>query len=114
MRMGSGRQEKRGQGLTLIEVIVILAVLVILVALLVPSTVQILTGARRDVTLDEMENLQRAMIGDPNVKSAGVRSNFGYLGDMGNLPLTLDNLVTQATQPAYAFEMGRASCRERV
>ena len=105
--MGSGRQEKRGQGLTLIEVIVILAVLVILIALLVPSTVQILTGARRDITLDEMENLQKAMIGDPNKQSAGVRSNFAYLGDMGNLPSTLDDLVTQGAQPAYAFNSSK-------
>jgi len=107
MRMGSGRQEKRGQGLTLIEVIVILAVLVILVALLVPSTVQILTGARRNVTLDEMENLKKAMIGDPDLKTSGVRSSFAYLGDMGNLPSTLDDLVTQGAQPAYAFNSSK-------
>src|SRR3972149_560443 len=107
MRMGSGRQEKRGQGLTLIEVIVILAVLVILVALLVPSTVQILTGARRNVTLDEMENLKKAMIGDLDLKTSGVRSNFAYLGDMGNLPSTLDALVTQGAQPAYAFNSSK-------
>src|SRR3972149_11844022 len=107
MRMGSGRQEKRGQGLTLIEVIVILAVLVILVALLVPSTVQILTGARRNVTLDEMENLKKAMIGEPDPKTPGRRSNFAYLGDMGNLPATLDDLVTQGAQPAHAFNSSK-------
>ncbi|HZX60233.1 MAG TPA: type II secretion system protein GspG, partial [Candidatus Methylomirabilis sp.] len=89
------------KGLSLIEVIIILAVLAVLVALLVPSSVQVLTGARRDTTLDEMENLQIAMIGDPNLKNSGVRSSFGYLGDMGNLPATLDDLVTGA--PPYAF-----------
>ena len=94
---------KREKGLSLIEVVIILAVMVILVALLVPSTVQILTGARRNVTLDEMENLKKAMIGDPDLKTSGVRSNFAYLGDMGNLPSTLDDLVTQGAQPAYAF-----------
>ena len=94
---------QREKGLSLIEVIIILAVMVVLVALLVPSTVQILTGARRNVTLDEMENLKKAMIGDPDLKTSGVRSNFAYLGDMGNLPSTLDDLVTQGAQPAYAF-----------
>jgi len=91
------------KGLSLIEVIIILAVLAVLVALLVPSSVQVLTGARRDTTLDEMENLQIAMIGDPNLKNSGVRSSFGYIGDMGNLPATLDDLLTQGAQPAYAF-----------
>ena len=98
---------QREKGLSLIEVIVILAVMVILVALLVPSTVQILTAARRDVTLDEMENLKKAMIGDPNLKTSGVRSNFAYLGDMGNLPSTLDDLLTQGAQPAYAFNSSK-------
>ena len=91
------------KGLSLIEVIIILAVLAVLVALLVPSSVQVLTGARRDTTLDEMENLQIAMIGDRDLKTSGVRSSFGYIGDMGNLPATLDDLLTQGAQPAYAF-----------
>lgn len=98
---------EREKGLSLIEVIIILAVLVVLIALLVPSTVQILTAARRDVTLDEMENLKKAMIGDPNLKTSGVRSSFGYLGDMGNLPATLDDLMTQGGQPAYAFDSSK-------
>ena len=98
---------QREKGLSLIEVVIILAVLVILVALLVPSTVQILTGARRNVTLDEMENLKKAMIGDPDLKTSGVRSSFAYLGDMGNLPSTLDALVTQGAQPAYAFNSSK-------
>jgi len=98
---------QREKGLSLIEVVIILAVMVVLIALLVPSTVQILTGARRNVTLDEMENLKKAMIGDPDLKTSGVRSNFAYLGDMGNLPSTLDDLVTQGAQPAYAFNSSK-------
>ncbi|MCI0545525.1 MAG: type II secretion system protein GspG [Actinobacteria bacterium] len=98
---------ERDKGLSLIEVIIILAVMVVLIALLVPSTVQILSGARRNVTLDEMENLEKAMIGDPSLKTSGVRSGFGYLGDMGNLPATLDDLVTQGAQPAYAFNSSK-------
>lgn len=94
---------KRAAGLTLIEVIIILAVLIILIGLLVPSAVQQLTATRRSTTLDEMDNLKKAMIGDPNLKSQGLRTDFGYLGDMGNLPATLDDLVTQATQPSFAF-----------
>lgn len=94
---------RREGGLTLIEVIVILAVLIILIGLLVPSAVQQLTAARRSETLDEMENLKKAIIGDPSLKSQGVRTDFGYLGDMGNLPASLDDLVTQGTQPSFAF-----------
>ena len=92
------------KGLSLIEVIIILAVLATLIALLVPSTVQQLTAARRDSTLDEMEALQRALIGDPDLIAQGVRTDFGYLGDMGNLPADLDDLVVQGAQPAFGFD----------
>jgi general secretion pathway protein G len=97
----------RAAGLTLIEVIIILAVLIILIGLLVPSAVQQLTATRRSTTLDEMDNLKKAMIGDPNLKSQGIRTDFGYLGDMGFLPASLDDLLTQATQPSFAFNSSK-------
>jgi type II secretory pathway pseudopilin PulG len=93
--------------MSLIEVIVILAILVTLVAVLVPSTVQQLTAARRDDTVYEMEDLKEALIGDSDLIAQGVRSDFGYLGDMGELPATLDDLVIQDTQPAYTFDSGK-------
>ncbi|MFQ5881983.1 MAG: type II secretion system protein GspG [Candidatus Methylomirabilales bacterium] len=105
--MGPGRRDVRRTGLTLIEIVIILAVLLILIALLVPSVVQQLTAARRNNTLDEMENLEKAIIGDPDLKSQGVRTDFGFLGDVGNLPPTLDDLVIQGTQPAFAFDSGK-------
>ncbi len=101
-------QEHRQTGFSLIEVIILLAVLVTVIALLVPSTVQQLTAGRRNSTLDEMDELKVAMIGDSDLKSQGVRSDFGFLGDMGNMPVgalpsDLDELVVQGAQPAYAF-----------
>ncbi len=105
-------QEHRQTGFSLIEVIIVLAVLVTLIALLVPSTVQQLTAGWRNSTLDEMDELKLAMIGDPDLKSRGVRSDFGFLGDMGNLPVgalpsDLDELVVQGAQPAYSFDSGK-------
>ncbi len=47
------------------------------------------------------------MIGDASLKIKGVRSDFAYLGDMGNLASTLDDLVTQGAQPAYAFDSSK-------
>ncbi len=107
MRTALQRRQHKQTGFSLIEVIIILAVLVTLIALLVPSTVQQLTAARRNGTLDEMDALRTAMIGDPNLKSQGVRSDFAYLGDMGNLPSNLDDLLTQGAQPAYAFDSSK-------
>jgi Tfp pilus assembly protein PilE len=94
----------RARGLSLIEVVIILAVLAVLVALLVPSTVQQLTAGRRSSTLDEMQGLKHALVGNPSLTSRGFRSDYGYLGDMGNLPATLDDVVTQGAQPAYSYD----------
>ena len=104
MHTGSGRRHHGEPGMSLIEVIIILAVLATLIALLVPSTVQQLTAARRDGTLDEMEDLEKAMTGDPDLIAQGVRTDVGYLGDMGSLPASLDDLVVQGAQPAFGFD----------
>ena len=93
--------------MSLIELIIILAVLATLITLLVPSTVQQLTAARWNDTLDEMEGLKEALIGDPDLIAQGLRSDFGYLGDMGDLPATLDDLVVQDGQPVYTFDSSK-------
>ncbi len=107
MRTALQRRQHRQTGFSLIEVIVVLAVLVVVIALVVPSAVQRLTAARRTGTLNEMENLKVGMMGDASLKIKGVRSDFAYLGDMGNLPATLDDLVTQGAQPAYDFDSSK-------
>lgn len=56
------------------------------------------TGAveqsRFDATRAEMENIALAVAGNPELTSGGIRSNFGYVGDVGGLPPNLDALVT--------------------
>ncbi|MFQ5606678.1 MAG: hypothetical protein ACE5GA_01930, partial [Candidatus Zixiibacteriota bacterium] len=41
-----------------------------------------------------MERLSDAIVGDPDLISGGVRTDYGYVGDVGALPASLDNLVT--------------------
>ncbi len=57
-----------------------------------------------------MDNLKKAIIGDPNKLQGNVRSDFGFLGDLGCLPTAafpaapaLDRLLTQGTYPAWTF-----------
>jgi len=107
MHTGSGRQRHGEPGLGLIELIIVLAVLATLITLLVPSMVQQLTAARWNDTLDEMEGLKEALIGDPDLIAQGVRTDFGYLGDIGDLPETLDDLVVQDGQPGYTFDSNK-------
>jgi type II secretory pathway pseudopilin PulG len=73
-------------------VIVVIAVISILAAMAVPYAVKIIDQSREEATKKEMEEIHRAIMGDPKVPTAG------YLGDMGALPATLVPLNTQGTQ----------------
>ena len=50
--------------------------------------------ARFTATVQEMENLEYGMVGNPSLISNGIRTDFGFVGDMGQFPTTLDELVT--------------------
>lgn len=84
------------RGFTLIEMLVVLAVLAIMAAMLAPAAFESIESARESDTSDQMRRIHLAIVGDPS------KGNFGYLGDMGRMPATLDELVTQGvSQPTW-------------
>lgn len=93
------------KGFTLVEVIVILAVIAILAAIAVPVALKIFEKTAEDATRDEMANLKKAMVGDPQKLQSSFRSDFGFLGDIGCLPTVLDRLLTAGSLPTpYTFD----------
>jgi general secretion pathway protein G len=85
------RTGRRTGGFTLIEVIVVIAVISILAAMAVPYAVKILDQSREEATKKQMEEIHRAVMGDPKAPTAG------YLGDRGVLPVALSALNTPWT-----------------
>ncbi len=53
-----------------------------------------------DETVTEMEMLRQALVGDLDVKDGGIRSSFGYLGDVGSLPTNAQGLNALTVNPA--------------
>lgn len=94
------------KGFTLVEVVIILVVLSILAAVAVPMALRIFERTAEDATREEMANLKKALIGDPQKLQSTFRSDFGFLGDIGRLPTAaenLDALVTQGSFLPFAF-----------
>ncbi len=100
-----GKEAFSPQAFSLIEIVAVTAIVAILAGTIVPMTFQKLTSKRGKITEDRLKEFKRAMIGNPFVIDDEVRTYFGYLGDMGNLPASgsLTDLYARGTQPTYSY-----------
>jgi type II secretory pathway pseudopilin PulG len=80
------------QGIGLIELTVIIIVIGILAAVAMQSMNASVEDTKRVATVQEMDMLARAIVGDPSLTRDGERSDFGYFGDVGAFPPNLQAL----------------------
>ncbi|MFH0873011.1 MAG: prepilin-type N-terminal cleavage/methylation domain-containing protein [bacterium] len=94
-----GRRDEAG--FTLIEIILVIVLLGLLAAVAANVVTNAAGQARFDETRKEMDRLKLAIIGNPELANEGTRTDFGFVGDIGRLPSTLDELVSQGALPAW-------------
>lgn len=80
------------KGVTLLELLIVLMIIGLLVTAAVRTWDVSLQRSRFNSTVKEMEQLVWAIAGNPDLISAGKRTDFGYVGDNGVLPPTLRDL----------------------
>jgi prepilin-type N-terminal cleavage/methylation domain-containing protein len=80
-------------GYTLIEMVLVLVIIGIIASVGLGSLTAANKSRRIEETRLEMDRLATALVGDPSIVSAGARTDFGYVGDVGSLPLSLDALI---------------------
>jgi prepilin-type N-terminal cleavage/methylation domain-containing protein len=91
------------RGFTLIELIAVILIIAVLGTIAVQKLAPMGRTVKIEETRQEMKRLSRAIVGNPDLYNVGVRSDFGYVGDVGSLPPNLDALYTN---PGYATWKG--------
>lgn len=82
------------RGFTLIEVLMTIVIIGILAAVAMRSVQSSIDSSRIRETQAEMDELIAAIAGNPDLYNNGLRSDFGYVGDIGAVPTSLDNLIS--------------------
>lgn len=90
-------------GFTLVEVVMVIIIMAIIAAVAMRSIDKGLETARVEETRNELNQLAEAIAGNPSLYSNGMRTNYGYVGDVGSLPPSLDALVSN---PGYGTWRG--------
>lgn len=81
-------------GLTLIEMVLVIVIMGILATVAFRSGSSVYNSAKTEQTKQEMDALAMAIAGNPELQNNGVRSDFGYVGDIGSVPPDLNALVS--------------------
>jgi general secretion pathway protein G len=95
------RRLPKSRGFTLLELVVVIAVIGILVAAVTPAVVQRVMDGRIDETRVEVRSLSEGMVGKPG------ESSFGFVGDLGRLPTSFSELAQQGGLPAFTTSTTR-------
>ena len=79
-------------GFSLIELLIVIIALGVMASVAVNYMMPSVEDVRRARTEREMETLAKAIVGDPSLTQNSVRSDFGYVGDLGAFPPNLQAL----------------------
>ena len=92
------------RGFTLIEIVVVLAILAAMGGAITPLVVRIIDNKREKATIEALKEFKSAIIGDPKIVSKEIRTYFGYIGDMGSLPIQIEDLYQKGSQPSFTYD----------
>ena len=81
-------------GYSVFELVVVIVIIAIISTIALKSLRNTTEQARTERTRQELDRIAFAITGNPQMVSGGVRTDYGYVGDVGALPVSLDYLVS--------------------
>ena len=84
-------------GVILIELLIVIMIIGLLITGAVKTWDVTIQQTKFTKTVKEMDQLVYAIAGDPELYSEGRRTDFGYVGDIGEIPDTLLDLIRAPT-----------------
>jgi len=88
---------RSSKGFTFSEILIVVAIMGIVTSVALKNMGKSDDRANYEESLAELQELSKAIVGDENARSNGERTSFGFVGDIGGLPSTLDVLVSRAS-----------------
>ena len=104
--MGQSISLKKTAGFTLLELLMVIAILSIVTFVSIGKISDTTDEERFQKTIQQMKEIRNAMIGNPDLKTGSHRNSFGYLGDIGQIPSAgqgIGALITNPGFPAWAL-----------
>ena len=92
------------RGMSLMELVLAMGIMLLLggmVTVAVPSSIE---AAREASATAQLGRVKEGMIGERFTTAAAGANRFGFLGDIGRLPATLDELANIGSLPDYAVD----------
>jgi prepilin-type N-terminal cleavage/methylation domain-containing protein len=98
------RLRRNQHGYSIFELVVVVIIIGIITTIAMQSMRPSVDTARIEETKQEMDQIAFAIAGDPEKVSGGMRTDFGYVGDVGSLPANLAAL--QSNPGSYSTWRG--------
>lgn len=92
----------RERGVSALGLMIVLAVLALAASVAVPLLLEYPRVSRELQTREKMQKIKQAIVGDPLRQPERSRHSYGFVGDLGVLPASLDDLFLMGAYPAYS------------